>query len=140
MGEQNGLSGAAGGANVVWDEKDFEDTISGDFDLGSQLIFDFAEQSDGLIKKIPDLIKNGDWEALRQIGHTLRGSAATISAMSISFHGEALNKAAHEEDKEKLAAEHKALAEELNKFRVKAEEWKKERGLEDELSYSHDFL
>ena len=140
MGEQNGLSGAAGGASVVWDEKDFEDTISGDFDLGSQLIFDFAEQSDGLIKKIPDLIKNEDWEALRQIGHTLRGSAATISAMSISFHGEALNKAAHEEDKEKLAAEHKALTEELNKFRIKAEEWKKERGLEDELSYSHDFL
>lgn len=126
--------------NLVWDAGDFEDTISGDLELGGQLLFDFADQSKKLIEKIPALIKDKDWKCLRQIGHTLRGSAATISARSISFHGEALNKAAHEESKKKLKAEYKCLCQELQKFNAAAEIWKKERGLEDELSYTHDFL
>lgn len=126
--------------DVVWDAADFEDTVSGDFDLGNQLIYDFTEQSEKLIQKIPALIKEKDWLALRQIGHTLKGSAATISARSISYFGGLLNKAAHKEDPKELRAARKSLGEELKKFKAAAEQWKKERGLEDELSYSHDFL
>ena len=125
---------------VVWDSEDFEDTVSGDYDLGSQLIFDFIEQSKSLIEKIPALASAKDWLALRQIGHTLKGSAATISAHSISFYGGMLNKAAHEEDAKKARAQKKALAAELKKFSAAAEKWKKEKGIEDELSYTHDFL
>ena len=137
---QRELSESMDDKNLVWDANDFDDTISGDVELGDQLIFDFADQSGKLIEKIPALIKGNDWKGLRQIGHTLRGSAATISARSISFHGEALNKAAHEEDKKKLKAEYKSLCEELKKFNDAAEAWKKEKGIEDELSYTHDFL
>lgn len=125
---------------LVWDVADFEDTVSGDFELGQQLVLDFAEQSQGLIEKIPAMIKSKNYMGLRQIGHTLKGSAATISALSISYYGEALNKAAHERDTKLLNEKYECLCDELNKFNAKAAEWKKERGLEDELSYTHDFL
>ena len=135
-----GSSVKGGGAKVVWDVADFEDTISGDYELGGQLIEDFSEQSQKLISSVPGLIKKKDYEGLRQIGHTLKGSAATISSRSIASHGGALNRAAHEKSAKKLNAEYKSLCEELEKFNAAAEEWKKENGLEDELSYTHDFL
>ncbi|MBR5095513.1 MAG: response regulator, partial [Treponema sp.] len=125
---------------LVWDSADFEDTISGDYELGMQLISDFAEQSKKLIDEIPAYIKGRDYETLRRFGHTLKGSAATISAFSISNQGGELNKAAHEESVKKLREVHKALRDELKKFNEAAEAWKKERGSEDELSYTHDFL
>lgn len=125
---------------VVWDCADFEDTISGDFDLGAQLIDDFAEQSQKLIDSIPAFIKGRDYESLRQIGHTLRGSAATISAFLISKLGEELNKAAHEKSVRKLREVNKALCDNLKKFKAESSSWKKEKGSEDELSYTHDFL
>ncbi len=126
--------------NPVWDSADFEDTISGDLELGMQLIDDFSEQSEKLIKEIPDLIKSRDYEALRRIGHTIKGSAATISAFSLSSQGGEFNKAAHEESVKKLREIHKALRDGLKKFNAAADAWKKERGNENELSYTHDFL
>lgn len=130
----------SGQENVVWDSADFEDTVSGDYELGMQLVDDFAEQSQKLIDEIPAYIKGRDFETLRRYGHTLKGSAATISAFSISNLGGDLNKAAHEESVKKLREANKALREELKKFKAAAEAWKKERGSEDELSYTHDFL
>ena len=126
--------------NPVWDSADFEDTISGDLELGMQLIDDFSEQSEKLIKEIPDLIKSRDYEALRRIGHTIKGSAATISAFSLSSQGGEFNKAAHEKSVKKLREIHKALRDGLKKFNAAADLWKKERGNENELSYTHDFL
>lgn len=126
--------------NPVWDSADFEDTISGDLELGMQLIDDFSEQSEKLIKEIPDLIKSRDYEALRRIGHTMKGSAATISAFSLSSQGGEFNKAAHEKSVKKLREIHKALRDGLKKFNAAADAWKKERGNENELSYTHDFL
>lgn len=138
--ERAASSAKGGNKKVVWDVADFEDTISGDVELGGQLILDFAEQSQKLISQIPALIKKKDYLGLRQIGHTLKGSAATISARSITRHGGALNQAAHEKSGKKLKAEYECLCEELQKFNAAAEQWKKESGLEDELSYTHDFL
>ena len=125
---------------ALWDFEDFEDTVSGDFDLGSQILFDFISQSKKLLDQISGYLRIKDWKALRQIGHTLRGSAATISAHSISHHGQLLNKAAHQEDSKKIKAQRKALCAELKKFMAEAEKWKKEKGLEEQLSYTHDFL
>ena len=130
----------SGQENTVWDSADFEDTISGDYDLGMQLVDDFAEQSQKLIDEIPAYIKGKDYETLRRFGHTLKGSAATISAFSISNLGGELNKAAHEKSVKNLREANKALREELKKFKAAADAWKKERGSEDELSYTHDFL
>lgn len=130
----------AGKKNLVWDSADFEDTISGDYELGMQLVDDFAAQSEKLIKEIPAYIKGRDYETLRRIGHTIKGSAATISAFSLSVLGGDFNKAAHERSVKKLREMHKALREGLKKFNAAADLWKKERGNEDELSYTHDFL
>ena len=130
----------AGKKNLVWDSADFEDTISGDYELGMQLVDDFAAQSEKLVKEIPSYIKGRDYETLRRIGHTIKGSAATISAFSLSSLGEDFNRAAHERSVKKLRETHKALREGLKKFNAAADLWKKERGNEDELSYTHDFL
>lgn len=129
-----------GDQNAVWDSKDFEDTISGDYDLGFQLIDDFAAQTEKIIKEIPASIKARDYETLRRHGHTIKGSAATISAFALSSQGGALNKAAHEQNVKALREIQKALRGELKKFNAAAEAWKKEKGSEDELSYTHDFL
>ncbi len=126
--------------NLVWDAADFEDTISGDYELGAQLLGDFLEQSEKLIQEIPNYIKGRDYETLRQVGHTIKGSAATISAFSLSDLGGDFNKAAHEQSVKKLREVHKAMRKELKKFSAAADAWKKERGNEDELSYTHDFL
>ncbi|MBP5446491.1 MAG: response regulator [Treponema sp.] len=126
--------------NPVWDSADFEDTISGDLELGMQLIDDFAAQSEKLIKEIPAYIKGRDYETLRRIGHTIKGSAATISAFSLSSQGGEFNKAAHEKSVKKLREIHKALRDGLKEFNAAADAWKKERGNENELSYTHDFL
>jgi len=129
-----------GDQNAVWDSKDFEDTISGDYDLGFQLIDDFAAQTEKIIKEIPASIKARDYDTLRRHGHTIKGSAATISAFALSSQGGALNKAAHEQNVKALREIQKALRGELKKFNAAAEAWKKEKGSEDELSYTHDFL
>lgn len=137
---QSATASKAKKEKVVWDSVDFEDTISGDYELGEQLIADFSEQSKKLIGEIPALIKKKDYVGLRQIGHTLKGSGATISALSISYYGGALNRAAHEKDSKKLNEAYKRLSDDLKEFNSQSEAWKKERGLEDELSYTHDFL
>ncbi len=128
--------------SVVWDEKDFEDTISQNHELGIQLIEDFEEQTAMLIKSVPASIEKKDFEELRRIGHTLKGSAATISAISISKHGERLNKAAHAQDTDELLKELDFISAEFRKFSEISQIWKEKHGSnnEDELSYSHDFL
>ncbi len=83
--------------DIVWDESDFADTIENNFEMGCQLVNDFIPQTESLIKKIPDLLKQKNWYELRQIGHTIKGSAASISAITLSKYAGALNKAAHED-------------------------------------------
>ncbi len=129
-----------GDTETVWDTADFEDTIGGDSELGKQLIEDFCIQTKKLIEKIPALVRSGNYNELRRTGHTLKGSAATISAISISAHGDALNKAAHAGDKGSLMEEQRFLVEELERFSVAANNWRKMNDPENQLSYTHDFL
>lgn len=107
----------------IWNEVDFMDTIGNDYSFGTQLIKDFIKQTEELIKQIPIKIKEKNFEELRRIGHTLKGSSSTVSAFTLSDYGTRLNKAAKSEDIEALKMNFNALKEELVKLKNEVKQW-----------------
>lgn len=82
----------------LWDISDFEDTIGRDWDLGRQIILDYIEQTESLIKDAKKYIKETNFQQLDMIAHTLKGSSATISANKLFKIGEKLNKSVKNKD------------------------------------------
>lgn len=107
----------------VWNEADFMDTIGNDYAFGTQLIKDFIKQTTDLIKQIPPCIKEKNFEELRRIGHTLKGSSSTVSAFSLSDYGTRLNKAAKSENIDALKMNYNALKDELVQFKKEVNKW-----------------
>lgn len=108
---------------ILWNETDFLDTVSNDFNFAKSLLNDFIIQTESLLSSIPNSIEKKDFEELRRIGHTIDGSSSTISAISLSEHGKELNKAAKNEDIELLKKTHKELTSTLKKFKTHIKKW-----------------
>lgn len=108
---------------ILWNETDFLDTVSNDFNFAKSLLNDFIIQTESLLNSIPNSIEKKDFEELRRIGHTIDGSSSTISAISLSEHGKELNKAAKSEDIELLKKTHKELTSALKKFKTHIKKW-----------------
>lgn len=108
---------------ILWNETDFLDTVSNDFNFAKSLLNDFIIQTESLLNSIPNSIEKKDFEELRRIGHTIDGSSSTISAISLSEHGKELNKAAKSEDIELLKKTHKELTSTLKKFKTHIKKW-----------------
>lgn len=108
---------------ILWNETDFLDTVSNDFNFAKSLLNDFIIQTESLLNSIPNSIEKKDFEELRRIGHTIDGSSSTISAISLSEHGKELNKAAKNEDIELLKKTHKELTSTLKKFKTHIKKW-----------------
>lgn len=108
---------------ILWNETDFLDTVSNDFNFAKSLLNDFIIQTESLLSSIPNSIEKKDFEELRRIGHTIDGSSSTISAISLSEHGKELNKAAKSEDIELLKKTHKELTSTLKKFKTHIKKW-----------------
>lgn len=108
---------------ILWNETDFLDTVSNDFNFAKSLLNDFIIQTESLLNSIPTSIEKKDFEELRRIGHTIDGSSSTISAISLSEHGKELNKAAKSEDIELLKKTHKELTSTLKKFKTHIKKW-----------------
>lgn len=108
---------------ILWNETDFLDTVSNDFNFAKSLLNDFIIQTESLLSSIPNSIEKKDFEELRRIGHTIDGSSSTISAISLSEHGKELNKAAKSEDIELLKKTHKELTSALKKFKTHIKKW-----------------
>ena len=106
-----------------WNIEDFMDTVANDYNLGKQLITDFIYQTETLIKTIPEAIEKKNFEELRRIGHTLKGSSSTVSAFPLSDYGTRLNKAAKSEDIDALKMNYTALTNELIQVKNEVKEW-----------------
>lgn len=106
-----------------WNIEDFMDTIANDYNFGKQLITDFIYQTETLIKTIPEAIEKKNFEELRRIGHTLKGSSSTVSAFPLSDYGTRLNKAAKSEDIDALKMNYTALTNELIQVKNEVKEW-----------------
>jgi CheY-like chemotaxis protein len=113
--------------NESWDQKDFEDTISNDVMLGCQLIDDYRSQTAGLLCHTEQAIKSCDFNELRRIGHTLKGSSAAISANSLAKFGGLINKYAKGSDKEGVQKSFMAFKDEFTFFELSSDKWKKEK-------------
>jgi CheY-like chemotaxis protein len=113
--------------NESWDQKDFEDTIGNDVILGCQLIEDYRSQTEGLLYQAEQAIKSGDFNELRRIGHTLKGSSASISANSLAKFGELINKYAKGSDVEGIQKSLMAFKDEFTFFELSSDKWKKEK-------------
>lgn len=106
-----------------WNIEDFMDTVANDYNFGKQLITDFIYQTETLIKTIPEVIEKKNFEELRRIGHTLKGSSSTVSAFPLSDYGTRLNKAAKSEDIDALKMNYTALTNELIQVKNEVKEW-----------------
>ena len=107
----------------IWNEDDFMDTVGNDYVFGTQLIKDYINQTETLIKQIPALINSRNFEELRRIGHTLKGSSSTVSAFSLSDFGTRLNKAAKLENIDALKMNFNAIKENLIQFKNVINRW-----------------
>jgi CheY-like chemotaxis protein len=113
--------------NESWDQKDFEDTIGNDVMLGCELIDDYRSQTAGLIYHAGQAVKSGDFNELRHIGHTLKGSSAAISANSLAKFGGFINKYAKGTDIEGVQKSFMAFKDEFTFFELSSDKWKKEK-------------
>ena len=68
-------------------------------------------------------IEKKNFEELRRIGHTLKGSSSTVSAFPLSDYGTRLNKAAKSEDIDALKMNYTALTNELIQVKNEVKEW-----------------
>ncbi|MCQ2610457.1 MAG: response regulator [Treponema sp.] len=113
----------------TWNEEDFMDTIANDVSFGKQLIKDFTEQTDSLINAIPELIAANNYSELRRTGHTLKGSASTVSAFKLSDYAARLNQAAKAQDIQALEINYNNLKKELVNFKKQTSSWKNQNDL-----------
>ena len=113
--------------NESWDQKDFEDTIGNDVMLGCELLDDYRSQTAGLIYHAEQAVKSGDFNELRRIGHTLKGSSAAISANSLAKFGGLINKYAKGSDLERVQKSFMAFKDEFTFFELSSDKWKKEK-------------
>lgn len=110
----------------IWNILDFEDTISHDKILGSQILFDYQEQTENFIKEAKVSIQNKDFEKLRMLTHNLEGSSSAISADGIKILAKKMNKFAHNKDLSSLELALNEIKYIYGIFYKLCESWKKE--------------
>ncbi len=108
----------------IWSIKDFEDTISNEKFLGSQILFDFQDQTQSFINEAKIAIQKNDFDSLRKISHTLEGSSSAISATKLKEIASELNAAAKQKNVNLLEKTLKTFEETYKIFSKKADDWK----------------
>ncbi len=81
-----------------WDWNDFMDTVGGDISLGKELILQYITQTTQFLELAADAEKQTDFVSLISIGHTLKGSSATLSLGNLAKIGSAIERAGKNKD------------------------------------------
>ncbi len=81
-----------------WDWKDFMDTVGGDIALGKELINQYTSQTQNFLNLAQEALKEKDFVSLVSIGHTLKGSSATLSLENLARIGSVIERAAKNKD------------------------------------------
>lgn len=110
---------------ALWDSADFEDTIGGDTELGRQLLFDYTDQTKEMIQKAKEAADGEDFAELRNIGHTLKGSSAAISAHRLADAGAKISAAARNSDAAAARTGIAEFGEQFERFLLAAEKWRR---------------
>lgn len=77
----------------LWNDQDFLDTVSSDLELAQQLIEQYISQTRTLLLNAKKALVMKNFQSLEVIGHTLKGSSATISAFELADIGKRIENA-----------------------------------------------
>lgn len=108
----------------LWDTDDFEDTISNDWNLGRQILYDFCEQTKNMISELESAVRKDDFENIHRIAHTIKGSSAAISANKLNYIGNLISQASKSHDKEEIIKQTENLRNEFETFLILSGKWK----------------
>ena len=113
----------------LWDSKDFLDTVSNDLTLANQLIEQFITQTRTYLITAKEALYMKNIQSLIVIGHTLKGSSATISAKALAEAARNLEDSGKNMDLTEAAKNINEFSALFTKFEFIAkeqlEEWKK---------------
>lgn len=76
---------------TAWDKEDFLDTTGGDIASSIEILKTFAKQTNRLLKETEMAVETKDFEKLRMLGHSLKGSSGTVSAKLLAEYASRLN-------------------------------------------------
>lgn len=76
---------------TAWDKEDFLDTTGGDIASSIEILKTFAKQTNRLLKEAEMAVEAKDFEKLRVLGHSLKGSSGTVSAKLLAEYASRLN-------------------------------------------------
>ncbi len=99
------------------DRKDLEERFDGAIELSVDLIELFLEDAPRRVQEMAECHNGGDAETLRRLAHTLKGSAASVSAMRIRAVAARLESTAAEGFSDETARLVEALLGELDVLR-----------------------
>ena len=88
----------AGDAKAIFDLAAFDRQTGGDAGLRSEIIQMFLEDCPPRVVEIRDAVAKGDADALKSAAHSLKGSAAYMSASIVRGHAADLERMGREED------------------------------------------
>ena len=111
-------------ATDLWDAEDFEDTVGHDTDLGKQILTDFIKQTKLFLKQSYPLIEKQDFEELHRIAHTLKGSAASISANKLASIANQMSQGTKDKSTEEIKKALKDFTEQFDLFILETQKWK----------------
>ncbi len=101
-----------------WDWNDFMDTVGGDIALGKELIMQYITQTDQFIALADEAQKESDFVSLISIGHTLKGSSATLSLENLAKIGSAIERAGKNKDMQTITMGIRTFKEIFNNFKL----------------------
>lgn len=111
---------------TTWNKIEFFEIIGGDKKLGKTLLNDYEIQTSKLLKEIPDFLSCKDFKEIRRIGHTLKGSSATLAIENLASLAERINIDAKNENQSAIVKISNAFSKEFEIFKTQAKEWIKE--------------
>ncbi len=101
-----------------WDWNDFMDTVGGDISLGKELILQYITQTEQFIVLAEEAQKHNDYVSLVSIGHTLKGSSATLSLGNLTKIGSAIERAGKNKDIQTIRLGIKTFKEIFSNFKL----------------------
>ena len=115
----------------IWDPQDFLDTVSNDYSLANQLIEQFINQTRTYLITAKEALYMKNIQSLTIIGHTLKGSSATMSAKALSEAAKKIEDYARNMDLSEVAKYINEFSAMFTKFeylvKEQIEEWNKQR-------------
>lgn len=104
--------------SCVLDWRQLADRCADDDDLVCQVVKAFVDEGKVMLANVSSAVESLDPEAIRSAAHRLKGSAAAISAASLSEAAMQLETAARQENLENVAQLHEDVSSRMNQLMV----------------------